>query len=281
VRPRVGVVGHVEWIEFAVVERVPSRGEIVHARAWFAEPAGGGAVAAAWLRELAGASTLFTALGSCELGDRARRELQDRLGVHVYAARRDEPQRRGFTFLDDGAERTITVLGPRCVPRLEDPLPWDALAGFDALYFTGGDADALRAARAARVLVATPRAIEVIREAGVELDVLVGSGNDPGEALDAALDPPPRHVVLTAGARGGRWTGADGTTGAWAAAAVPGEPVDSYGCGDSFAAGLTYGLGAGQSLEEALRTGARAGAACLARRGPYGLPSPSARRSAS
>jgi ribokinase len=28
---RVAVVGHVEWIEFAQVERVPEPGEIVHA----------------------------------------------------------------------------------------------------------------------------------------------------------------------------------------------------------------------------------------------------------
>jgi ribokinase len=45
--------------------------------------------------------------------------------------------------------------------------------------------------------------------------------------------------------------------------------VDAYGCGDSFAAGFTYGLGAGMSLEDALQLGARCGAACLAGRGPY------------
>ena len=49
----------------------------------------------------------------------------------------------------------------------------------------------------------------------------------------------------------------------------PGEPVDSYGCGDSFAAGLTYGLGAGMSVPDALALAARCGATCLTGHGPY------------
>ena len=50
---------------------------------------------------------------------------------------------------------------------------------------------------------------------------------------------------------------------------MPGAPVDSYGCGDSFAAGLTYGLGAGMALPDALALAARCGAVCLTGRGPY------------
>jgi ribokinase len=44
---------------------------------------------------------------------------------------------------------------------------------------------------------------------------------------------------------------------------------DAYGCGDSFAAGFTYGLGARLPLDEALALGARCGAACMTGRGPY------------
>jgi ribokinase len=50
----------------------------------------------------------------------------------------------------------------------------------------------------------------------------------------------------------------------------PGAAVDTYGCGDSFAAGLTFGLAAGLGLDAALTLGARCGAWCLAGRGPYG-----------
>ncbi|MDQ1686878.1 MAG: ribokinase, partial [Frankiaceae bacterium] len=61
---RVGVVGHVEWVRFAIVPRVPLSGEIVHASEVFSEPAGGGAVAAVQLRKLAGEVTFLTALGN-------------------------------------------------------------------------------------------------------------------------------------------------------------------------------------------------------------------------
>ncbi len=118
------------------------------------------------------------------------------------------------------------------------------------------------------MLVATPRGGEALRTAGVQLDVLVASGNDPGEAVEA-LDPPPRHVVLTSGETGGTWRGVDGDTGAWAAAELPGPAVDAYGCGDSFAAGLTFGLGQGLAMPDALALAARCGAHCLTGRGPY------------
>jgi ribokinase len=87
------------------------------------------------------------------------------------------------------------------------------------------------------------------------------------------LDPEPRIVVRTRGAAGGEWTATGGDdrarSGSWRATPLPGEPVDAYGCGDSFAAGLTYGLGAGMALEDAIELGARCGAACLCGRGPY------------
>jgi ribokinase len=137
------------------------------------------------------------------------------------------------------------------------------------VYFTAGDAAAARAARAARLLVASPRALDALSASGVQVDVLVASGTDPGEAA-AAHELAPRLLVLTAGAGGGSWRGADGPEGSWDAVAPPGPPVDAYGCGDSFAAGLTYGLAADLGLAAALAIGARCGAWCLAGRGPYG-----------
>jgi ribokinase len=275
--PRIAVVGHVEWVDFAVVSRLPLPGEIVEAPEHFALPAGGGGVAAVQGRRLAGELLFLTAVGDDHLAERARSQLATAYGVEVHAAVRDRPLRRAFTFLDAQAERTIAVLGDRLVPHGDDPLPWERLAACDAVYFTGGDAAALRRAREARVVVATPRAGAALATAGVELDVLVASGHDAGERVEA-LDPPPRHVVLTEGAAGGRWmaaeVGDDGGAGRWAAAAPPGPPVDAYGCGDSFAIGLTYGLGAGLSLAGALDVGARCGARCLTGRGPYGAELP-------
>jgi ribokinase len=261
----VAVVGHVEWVEFLRVPHVPGAGEIVHATEWWSEPAGGGAVAAVQLARLAGAADFFTALGDDELGHRACEQLTG-LGVRVHAAWRDEHQRRAETFVDARGERTITVVGDRLVPRGSDPLPWDELRERDGVYFTGGDVEALRAARAARVLTATPRTFETLRSAHVELDALIGSGRDPGEAYEPAeLDPPARLRVVTLGGEGGFVE----PGGAFAAAPVPGPVVDTYGAGDSFAAGLTYGLAARMSVPDALQLAARCGAAALTGRGAF------------
>jgi ribokinase len=46
--------------------------------------------------------------------------------------------------------------------------------------------------------------------------------------------------------------------------------VDTYGAGDTFAAGLTLGLGAGFDVEAALALAARCGAVCVTGAGPYG-----------
>jgi ribokinase len=265
----VAVVGHVEWVDFAVVERVPRPGEIVHVRDAWEEPAGGGAVAAVQLARLAGGCLFLTALGDDDRGHRAKRGLEA-MGVEVRAAWRPEPQRRAFVYLDASGERTITVIGRRLTPGADDPLPWAELGRRDGIYLTAGDRGAVRAARAARVLVATVRALPELNEAGVGVDALVSSANDDGERYSPGdLEPPPGLVVRTDGAEGGELVAADGTASRWAAAPLPGPAVDSYGAGDSLAAGLTYGLAEGLSPQEAVQFGARCGSACVASRGPY------------
>jgi ribokinase len=268
---RVAAIGHLEWVEFADVERVPKPGEIVTVRDSFFEPAGGAAVTAVQLARLAGERGLFfTSLGDDEIGHRALERLE-RLGLTVRVAWRDDkPTRRAFTYLDDGGERTITVIGERLAPRGDDDLPWDELRDVDCCYFTAGDAAAVQRARAARTLVATARVLPVLREAHVELDAVVGSGADPREQfVDGALDPAPKLVVSTAGAKGGKWVGVEGRTGTWMAAPLPGPRKDAYGCGDSFAGGLAYGLADGRGVDGALALAARCGAYCFTGRGPY------------
>jgi ribokinase len=269
---KVAVVGHVEFVEFLEVAHVPAAGEIVHARRSFTEPAGGGAVAAVQLARLAGGATLFTAFGDDEVGRRSAAGLE-RLGVRVRATWRREPQRRAVTFVDDGGERTITVIGDRLAPAGADALPWEELSECDAVYVTAADPDALRAARRARVLVATPRVGPALARSGVELDALVHSAGDPGERYAPGdLDPEPRLVVSTRGLAGGSYTAAAGRGGTWQPAPLPGPLIDTYGAGDSFAAGLTLGLGAGLEVDGALALAACCGAACVTGAGPYGAP---------
>jgi ribokinase len=266
---RAAVIGHVEWVDFIRVDRVPAPGEIVHATSVFEEPAGGGSVAAVQLAKLAGEVTFYTALGDDERGTHARSELEAR-GVRVEAAVRAAPQRRAVTFIDADGERTIAVLGERISPRAQDPLRWDELSSADVVYVCAADPEAVRLARAARVVVATSRMLDVLREAAAELDALVGSAADPGEAYrDGDLDPAPRLVVRTAGVDGGEYRIAGRAPVPFTAEPLPGPVVDAYGCGDSFAAGLAFAIARGEEVPDAVRFAARCGAAVLAGRGPY------------
>jgi ribokinase len=264
--PRVAVVGHVEWVEFVRVEEMPAQGEIVQALETWEEAAGGGAVAAVQLANLAGSCLFFTSLADDEHGRRSREELEAR-GVTVHATAARGAQRRAITHVDDVGERTITVIGEKLRPAGGDgSLPWEELARCDAVYFTGGDVAALEAARRATTLVATSRELATLRRAAIEIDVLVGSGEDAGERFEPGeLEPPPHIVVTTAGGLGG-WIRPGGP---FRAAPLPGPVADAYGCGDCFAAGLTYGLAVKQPVDEAVALGARCGAEVLTGRGAY------------
>jgi ribokinase len=277
---RVAVIGHVEWIRFARVDRVPGPGDIAHSFDEWEQAGGGGAVAAVQLALLADEAHLFTALGSDELGRRSLEELRSR-GIVVHATPDERPQRWAFTHIDEAGERTITTVGPKLRPRgHDDRLPWHELASMDAVFFVAGDVDALIHARRARVLTATARELDVLVRGGVELDALIGSGEDEAERFRSGeLDPPPRLVVTTSGALGG-WARPGGP---YTAAEPPGEVVDAYGAGDSFAAGLTYALGAGMESQEALAFAARCGAGALAGRGvsPRHVTLPAAAEAAS
>jgi ribokinase len=264
--PRVAVVGHVEWVDFIPVERMPRQGEVLHASApAFTRAAGGGGVAAVVLAELGAEVDFFCALGDDPHGRAAAEQLAGR-GVEVHAAwRGDQPTRRALTLLEGAGERTIVTVGERLEPEGADELPWERLAGCDGVYFTAGDRGALERARQARVLVATPRARETLQD-GPPIDALIYSRGDPDEAGWARrLEARARLLVETRGAAGGVWWGE--SEGSWRAVAPEGPIRDAYGCGDSFAAAFTFGLAGGAGVAEAAALGARAGARCLTRAG--------------
>ncbi len=268
--PRTAVVGHVEWVQFARVEHVPQAGEVVHASEPFEEPAGGGAVAAVQLTRLAGHAKLITALGEDEPGRRSRERLAE-LGLEVHAASVDSPTRRAVTLLDDQGERTILTLGRRLDPPaglLADAL--GAGGALDGIYFTAGGPEALRRAReAARVLTASPRAVHALGH-GVPIDALILSNRDEYEVgIAAGVEHEADTVVRTEGSGGGSYRVRGEDPGRWQGSAPPGPVVDGYGCGDSFAAGLTFGLARGLELPDALALAARCGAVCATGHGPY------------
>jgi ribokinase len=267
---RVAVVGHVEWIEFARVPNVPEPGAIVHTSETWHEPGGGGAVSAVQLAKLAGDALFLTAFGDDDLGHHAKASLED-MGLRIENAWRPVPQRRGFVHVDANGERTITVIGDRLGPHGADDLPWHELEDADAVYFTAGDAAAARRARAAKTMVSTARTLPSLAKSGVELDALVASSADAGETYEIGdLDPDPKLIFRTAGPAGGIWENTStGEQGEWQATPLPGPIADAYGCGDSFAAGLTWALAKGLPPDEAAQIAARCGAACLTGKGPY------------
>lgn len=280
---RLAVVGHVEVVRFVEVPELPRPGQIVRARHVHEVPAGGGAVVAVQLaRLLGGPVPFFTSLGRDAAGERAAAELTA-LGLELHVAWRDDaPTREAITYIDAAGERTITVIGERLTPTAADPLAWELLASCDGAFLTAADAAAIRLARSARVLCATPRTrLEILREASVPLEALIGSALDPAERYSRGdLDPEPSVVIATEGAAGGRVlmgeasprpSGVEGgfTAGRFAAPQRRRPVRDTYGAGDSFAAGVTAGLAAGWELASALSLGCHCGSACLDGRGPY------------
>jgi ribokinase len=267
---RLGVVGHVEWVDFISVARLPAPGEVIHGSESFARAAGGGGVVAVVLRELGAEVDFFSALGDDQWGRAAADQLGER-GVRLHVAWRDEPTRRAVTMLEAGGERTIVTIGERLEPMGGDDLDWERLRDADGVYFTAGDVYALERAREARVLVVSPRGRDALageghRQLDAPIDAVVFSAHDGDESGWARnLARRARLLVATDGAAGGEWSGA--SQGRWRAARPPGRLRDSYGCGDSFAAGFTFGLARGRPVAEAAALGARCGARCLTRDG--------------
>jgi ribokinase len=269
---QVAVVGHVEWTTVCRSDHVPVAGEVIHADVAWEGPAGGGAVAAVQLARLAGQCTFFTALGADQAGERARVLLSE-LGVQVLAAGRDEPTRRAISLIDASGERTTTTIGPRLQPVLTDPLPWQELSGYHAVFFAAGDTGAVHAARRARTLVATSRELRILTSAQIRLDALVGSLRDPAEHYDrTALAVAPQLLVLTDGANGGIFEVCGGTAASYRAAQPAGPTADLYGVGDTFAAALTFALGCDAEVAAALAFAADRGADCTTQTGPFPVP---------
>jgi ribokinase len=252
---RLAVIGHVEWVTFAHAPFVPGPGEIVHLTDPMSQPGGGGATTAVALARMGAEVTFFTTLGS---DGRARPELE-RHGVRIEAALSDRPQTEVLALVDPAGERTLYVVGENEAPAATDPLPWGEIAGMDGCYFTGYDPATVALGRRARVLVVTARRFDALAASGVHADALVGSGRDRGERYDLSrLARPPEHVIVTDGARGGS---------GYEAAPVPGPVVDTYGAGDTFVAGVLFGLASGWPLSQTLHHAAERAAEALTWRG--------------
>ena len=259
---RLAVIGHVEHITLGRVPVLPAAGEIAHLEAPRWLPGGGGGIAFFQLTRSSAEIHLFTAIGDDDAGAAVEGRLRA-TPARLHLARRAAAHTRDVVMVTPDGERTIVVIGEPLHPQRNDPLPWELLGSCDAAYFTAQDPEALRAARAARLLVVTARRREALAASGVRADVVVGSVSDPREhARRDDFPVPPDALVLTAGAEGGVVETAEGTR-RFAAPAVAPRGGGAYGAGDSFAGALVYYLAAGLPVVDACTRAGRHGAAVL------------------
>ena len=244
------VVGHIEWINFLKVDQLPKPGVITHSEKSLEFPAGGGSIIAKILSELTSNQIhFFTALGNDDYGNRCF-EILSSMGIKLHVAWRNKPTRRGFSMIDSQGERAITVIGERLAPNYKDNLDWNILKKMDGIFITASDSAIFKMARSASILCATPRVgLKTINNANVLLDVLIGSNLDPDEVFSfSELTVKPKYIIKTEGENGGLiFPG-----GRYKALKNNEIKIDSYGCGDSFAAGILYGMASKWDIEKSL-----------------------------
>ena len=261
------VIGHIEWINFIEVDQLPQPGLISHSKRSLEYPAGGGSVIAKRLSELTNSKVHFyTALGHDFYGKQCLNILEN-MGIKLHVAWRDQPTRKGFSLTDSEGERSITIIGERLSPNHNDDLDWNTLNEMDGIFITAADKELLKKSRFAKTLCMTPRVgLNMINESGILLDGLIGSNLDPGEYFSLnELKLKPKYVIKTEGENGGIvFPG-----GRYKAIKNKKNNVDSYGCGDSFAAGILYGLSSDWNIEESLNLAKIMGRNCSEHFGPY------------
>ena len=120
----------------------------------------------------------------------------------------------------------------------------------DGIFITASDSEIFKMARSASILCTTPRVgLNTINKSNVFLDGLIGSNLDPGEVFSfSELSLKPKYIIKTEGEMGGiLFPG-----GRYKALKNKKLKVDSYGCGDSFAAGILYGMASNWDIYKSL-----------------------------
>ncbi len=256
---RCAVVGHTEWVEFVRVPKLPAAGEIVHAhRDCGRSRRAAGRSPRARSRASPGAASSSPRSATTRSDARATRRLAE-LGVDLHV--QTVPDRRrgapGRTSTSTASARS------RCSARSCSRM--GRCRSTATTRSSSPPVTSRRCARhgEARFLAATPRESPTLRAAGVPLDLLVGSLNDPGERVDDAID-----AALVVQTDGRAWLRSSTASG-FRPAPLPGPVVDTYGAGDSFAAALCFALARGDALPAAIELASRAGAAVITGQGPY------------
>lgn len=261
------------------VSRIPAPGETVPGAAFSTAPGGKGANQALAARRAGAEVRLIGAAGRDTMGDQALALLAED-GVDLSSVRRlESAQGVAMILVAADGENVIGILpGANGEVRAADA---DAqLAGIgpgDILVVQqeiGQEATmrALNLARenGARSILNTAPFLPTTGEAAARADIVVANetefallagASDLDGTMAAWVARTAGTLIVTLGPDGARAV-APGT--ALSVPAVPVVPIDTVGAGDTFVGYLAAGLGAGMSLEAAMRRAAAAGSlACL------------------
>jgi ribokinase len=271
---QVVVVGSINVDLVVRAQRLPRPGETVLGGSFAQHHGGKGANQAVAAARVGARVRLIGAVGDDLRGDAALAALAEE-GVDVArVARRAAPTGVAIIAVDaDGENQIVVAPGANALVGPED-ITDDALADATALL-TGFELPMVVVEEAVRraaehdipvivnVAPAAPIPSALLTVAPVlvlnERESRVVAGHErPDRALDALARMSRGPVVVTRGALGGTLAIGDGR---WPVAAFPAPAVvDTTGAGDAFVGVVSARLGAGASLEEALRAGSAAGA---------------------
>ena len=218
-------------------------------------------------RLINGPVDLITSLGKDSFGEKCYERLTE-LGLNLKVAWREKPTRKGISLISKDGERAITVIGDRLQPIASDNLPWNEMKNYDGIFITATDKEGIRLAREAKFLSATPRTGEkTLKNSKVKINALIGSALDPGEEINHdELIPKPDIYIATKGKSGGTIFPYNQS---YKSITPSSKEIDTYGCGDCFAGGVTTALSAKLNLNQAIKIGAYCGAECSTHYGPY------------
>ena len=263
---RVAVVGHVEWVDFLVVERSPNAGR---------DRPGEGHVAGGGGRRRRRGRAAAQARRRCDCSTRRSATMRSGAGRYeeLSGPRASGSRRSGEPSLSAVLSAFSTRAGSarsRCSDRSSsrvDPIRCPGTSSSRWTASTSPGATSTPFGRHGRQRFWSPRRESCPCFARPASSSTCSSRARPiaAERYDGGLEPAPRYVVRTEGQRGG--TVEPG--GRFPPGEVPGPVVDAYGAGDAFAAGLTYGLADGMPIEQ--RAGARIPLRCVSARRPRAL----------
>lgn len=275
------VFGSINIDVLVPVPQLPRPGETVLGADYALLPGGKGANQALAARRAGSAVRLAGAIGEDAFATLALANLRAE-GIDLDLVRRvARPTGCAAIMVGEAGENLIAVAPGANSDAAAAAVP-DAALGPDTTLVcqmevpVAETAALLRGARVAgsRTILNLAPALPLDPAMLADIDVLVANrgeaamlGGDPG-SLAGALR---QALVVTHGAEGATAYLVDG--GRIAVPALPIDPVDTTGAGDTFVGVLAAGLDAGLALEAALRrASAAAGLACLAQGAQTGMP---------